>query len=229
MIPLKIINFNHMKQKYYDLKLFSKGLLLTFVIILCNCSQNQNTGNQSEQNLFNGFINPPYESRPFVRWWWNGNHISAGEIKRELDILHSAGIGGVEINPIAMPEDAVDINTKPIKWLSREWNELFALAATEAHKRGMIADVIVGSGWPFGGEFLKEEETIQRVITNKISCSDGDNISLSGQDLINKALEALNPRSRSEISKSSEVLFIQLVPEDAGSLEEISDMTDQFF
>ena len=217
-----------MKRKYHDLKLFSKSLLLTLVIILCNCSQNQNTGDQSEQNLFNGFINPPYESRPFVRWWWNGNHISAGEIKRELDILHSAGIGGVEINPIAMPEDAVDINTEPIKWLSREWNELFALAATEAHKRGMTADVIVGSGWPFGGEFLNEQETIQRVITNKISCSGGDNIYLSGQDLINKALEAQNPRSGAEQSKSSEVLFIQLVPEDVNSLEEISDLTDQF-
>jgi hypothetical protein len=217
-----------MKKKYHDMKLLGKVLILSLVIIFCSCSQNQNTKNQSEQNIFNGFVNPPSESRPFVRWWWNGNHISAGEIKRELDILHSAGIGGIEINPIAMPEDAPNINTEPIKWLSREWNELFALAATEAKKRDMIADVIVGSGWPFGGEFLNEEETIQRVITNKISCSGGDNISLSENDLINKALQTLNTRSRSEGSQSNEILFIQLVPKDINSLEEISDLTDQF-
>ncbi len=126
--------------------------------------------------LFQGFVNPPAEARPFVRWWWNGNHINADEIKRQLDVLHAAGIGGIEINPIAMPEEAVDIGTKAVEWLSGEWNKLLVLAAMEAQKRSMISDLIVGSGWPFGGEFLKKDETIQRVINHKIPYSGGERI-----------------------------------------------------
>ena len=53
--------------------------------------------------LLSIFRNPPVTSKPFVRWWWNGDKLSAKEILRELDVMKEAGIGGVEINPIAFP------------------------------------------------------------------------------------------------------------------------------
>lgn len=31
-------------------------------------------------NLFMLFQNPPVTSRPFVRWWWNGDKVTAKEI-----------------------------------------------------------------------------------------------------------------------------------------------------
>jgi hypothetical protein len=48
---------------------------------------------------------------------------------------------------------------------------MLLFAALETQKRGMTADLIVGSVWPFRGEFLKENETIQRIIVHKIHCS----------------------------------------------------------
>jgi hypothetical protein len=211
------------------LPVFIPVITLFFLLsITYGCSQRENKKNDNGQNLFDGFVNPPSEARPFVRWWWNGNHINADEIKRELDILQSAGIGGVEINPIAMPEDAFDIGTKPVEWLSKEWNDLFASASAEAARRGMITDVIVGSGWPFGGEFLNEKETIQRVITNTIFCTEGQRVRLNEEDLIKKAEQALGARSGHEEAETSEVLFIHLVPENVSATEEIKDLTTQF-
>ncbi|MBA7525734.1 hypothetical protein ES705_17887 [subsurface metagenome] len=60
-------------------------------------------------------------ARPMVRWWWNGNCVEADEIKRELAVMKKAGIGGVEINSIAMPPHAKKTNAKPLQWAGKEW------------------------------------------------------------------------------------------------------------
>jgi len=116
--------------------------------------------------LFDSFVHPAKDTRPFVRWWWNGGRVEPGEIKRELDVMDAAGIGGVEINTIAHPggaPDAVLAKHPAIDWLSPDWNNAVKVAATHAKERGMTADLIVGSGWPFGARFLAPEEQIQRV------------------------------------------------------------------
>ena len=168
-----------------DRRTFIKsGLVLTAGIPLlqgCEWSSNKNVRDE----LFELFRNPPATSKPFVRWWWHGNKLSAGEILRELDVMKEAGIGGVEINSIAFPDGLiqlyymkqagirdVDINTyahpggddlgiPSLTWLSPEWVEMVKVALKGAEERGLICDIIVGSGWPFGGEFLEPEERTQ--------------------------------------------------------------------
>lgn len=168
--------------------------------------------NKSTPDLYEGFVNPPAEARPFVRWWWNGNRITEKEIIRQLDVLHDAGIGGVEINPIEIPSWCDTAGTKELVWLSPEWNRLLAFASEEAQKRGMITDLIVGSGWPFGGEFLSESELIQRVITNTLSCKGGDIISENAGTLHRKALMAQSRKQDGE-PVNYNLLFITLIPE----------------
>ena len=101
-----------------------------------------------------------------MRWWWNGSRVTEAEILRELDVLKAAGIGGVEINTIAMrddvpPEAFAAFPERP--WLSPEWCAAVKAAAEGARARGMTADIIVGSGWPFGGRFLEPAEQTKRV------------------------------------------------------------------
>ena len=117
----------------------------------------------SEDVLWNSFREPDAETRPFFRWWWNGNRIKRDELVRELKIMKEAGAGGVEINPIAM----IDVIDHPvgheIVWLSDEWNERLIDVVAENERTGMVTDLIVGTGWPFGAEFLTDRETIQGV------------------------------------------------------------------
>jgi hypothetical protein len=110
--------------------------------------------------LFTAFRNPPVTAKPFVRWWWNGDKVTAREILRELDVMKDAGIGGVEINPIAFP-GGDDLGIPSLKWLSPEWIEMVKVALKGAEERGMICDIIVGSGWPFGAEFMQGDEQSQ--------------------------------------------------------------------
>ena len=109
--------------------------------------------------LYEKFRSPDNASRPFVRWWWNGTRICEAEIVRELDSMQRAGFGGVEINSIAFPNEFKDtLGYAQVPWLSERWLELVKFTVEEAHKRGMYSDLIVGSGWPFGGEFLTRDQ-----------------------------------------------------------------------
>ena len=111
------------------------------------------------------------EARPFFRWWWNGNRLSKDELARELELMHEAGIGGIEINPIKMHETAEPLVGKEYTWLSDEWIDFLQYTISKAHDLGMIVDLIVGTGWPFGAEFLDLEETIQGLRLEKIEVS----------------------------------------------------------
>ena len=77
------------------------GRVLTFVLFLAAAGVRMHG-----DPLYDAFREPAMNTRPFVRWWWNGGRVDAGEIVRELDVLKAAGIGGVEINTIGMPDEA---------------------------------------------------------------------------------------------------------------------------
>ena len=106
------------------------------------------------------------QERPWVRWWWNGNKVDTLELKRELRLLHEAGIGGVEINPIEFPTKRCDsLGVASLKWLSDQWLDALAATLREAKRLGMGCDLLVGSGWPFGMETLPIEERAQVMLT----------------------------------------------------------------
>ena len=131
-------------------------LLIGFGLLFCQC-QPKNEGLSTEQ-LYVEFQQPTSEYRPFVRWWWNGDKVEADELVRELRILKEAGIGGVEINPIAFPTYCDSIGKTSLQWLSPEWIDMLKVCFDEADSLDMTCDLLVGSGWPFGAEFLKEDE-----------------------------------------------------------------------
>ncbi|MBN1465127.1 hypothetical protein JXA02_05150, partial [candidate division KSB1 bacterium] len=116
-----------------------------------------------DDSLYHNFLHPKASARPFYRWWWNDNRVTAKEVRRELQVMAQQGAGGVEINPIALPDIYKDLAGEKLTWLSREWNQVLLAAVDEAQKLEMIVDLIVGTGWPFGGKFLSDKETIQGI------------------------------------------------------------------
>ncbi|RPI27115.1 MAG: hypothetical protein EHM61_09530 [Acidobacteria bacterium] len=163
--------------------------------------------------LYDAFRNPPATARPFVRWWWNGSRVNEKEILRELDVMKAAGIGGVEINTIAMLE-AVPPKTlqgfPPVPWLSPEWNRMVKTATDGTRARGMVADLIVGSGWPFGGRFLEPSEQTQRITVVRKT--------VSGPTFFESTVQALaagrerRRRSPEEVAAQPKLAFLRLVP-----------------
>jgi hypothetical protein len=125
-------------------------------------------------------------ARPFVRWWWNGDKITSEEILRELDLLKEAGIGGVEINPIRFPDGGDPVGYKSLEWLSPEWLQMLNITLEGARELGIICDIIVGSGWPFGGEFLEKDEQTQLMTFETIDLQGPDTYTFTLKELSDK-------------------------------------------
>lgn len=174
----------------------------------------------AEDALYEGFRNPPAQARPFVRWWWNGNRITEAEILRELDLMKAAGIGGIEINPIAMPQESQPTSPEALEWLSPQWNRLVKVAVEGARERGMIADLIVGTGWPFGGKFLDPSQTVQGITLSKKE--------LKGPGVFSSPVKALlsPPKTPYEVQDkpNPELLFLRLAPADIDRIDSAIDL-----
>lgn len=170
------------------------------------------------------FKTPPQGTRPFVRWWWNGDKVEKNELVRELRLLNEIGIGGVEINPISFPSTGDDLGIKSLVWLSDPWIEMLQVTFDEAKRLGMTCDLIVGSGWPFGSERLQGNERAQVVAINAEKL-EGPTTYESSRFNIFKAIDpgvtVPNP------SRTFEILSLKLVPEPMSGLDEVIDLSDK--
>jgi hypothetical protein len=182
--------------------------------------------NPAGSGLYELFRDPASGYRPFVRWWWNGNKVEAGELVRELQLLKAAGIGGVEINPVAFPSrfDGDDLGSPSLKWLSEEWSSMLRVAFEEAKRLGMTCDLIVGSGWPFGSEDLAEEEWSQIVVIAVKKLTGPLNHSVSRDEIF---LEAGPAVSSPWHGRKHTLLSLLLVPDPLSSADEITDLSDR--
>lgn len=143
----------------FKIRLIKIFLLLVLCLIVGQAgAQVQEPLVPTTEKLYEVFRNPENRYRPMVRWWWNGNRVDSAELVRELRLLKEAGIGGVEINPVEFPRRTDSLNIPALDWLSDPWLDMLRVTFNEAERLGMTCDLIVGSGWPFGGEFVPEND-----------------------------------------------------------------------
>lgn len=180
---------------------------------------------ESADALWNGFREPPTNARPFVRWWWNGDNVTKSEILRELDVMKAAGIGGVEINPIKFPADEDPLNIPSIEWLTPEWCEMVRVGVDGARERGMTVDIIVGSGWPFGGRFLPREHQTKILSVGRRHVSGPATVSLTEAEMFEGVDLTLHSKNDTIYQT---FMFARLTPAAADRFEPGVDITDRF-
>lgn len=103
-------------------------------------------------DLHQGFLHPPADARPLMRWWWFGPAVVQPELKKELETMRGAGIGGVEIQPVyplALDDPAKGIRN--FRYLSPEFLKDVSFANSTARSLGLRVAITLGSGWPYGG------------------------------------------------------------------------------
>lgn len=122
------------------------GLALLFCFSTALFSQD------SGKDLRRGFLNPPANARPMMRWWWFGPAVTKPELQKELETMRGAGIGGVEIQPVyplMLDDEAKGITN--LQYLSPEFLDDVNFANKTARSLGLRVDITLGSGWPYGG------------------------------------------------------------------------------
>jgi hypothetical protein len=177
-----------------------------------------------DDDYFTLFRNPDAIYHPFVRWWWNGNKVQPGELIRELRLLKEAGIGGVEINPVKFPENADDLGVESLEWLGDEWIDMLKVAFDETKKLGMTCDLIVGSGWPFGGMFLEGDERGQMMVIGVKKLEGPMQYETSVFNLLKEADPAIQePYS----GRTAHLISLKLVENPLTRLDGITDISEK--
>ena len=141
---------------------------------------------------------------------------------RELDIMKDAGIGGVEINPIKWNENADAIGIPELQWGSSEWLDVVDTAVKGAKEKEMVCDMIIGSGWPFGGEFVPRKEQSQIVILGTKNLEGDKQYTLTQKEL----LDSVTPPSNYK-NKVSELFMLRLAPGEMTTFSEGTDLNNQ--
>lgn len=162
-----------------------------------------------QTDLFETFSNPADSYRPYVRWWWNGDKVTESEILRELDLMKEAGIGGVEINPIRFPEGSDSIGISSLEWLGEEWCRMVKVAIDGCRDKDLVCDMIVGSGWPFGSEYLSRDQQLQLLTVETIDMKAGEHVNIAVKDI----LARVNPQIHSVYpDPKKELVYLRLLP-----------------
>ncbi|HEY2861707.1 MAG TPA: glycosyl hydrolase [Terracidiphilus sp.] len=129
-----------------------RNVLCVGSIALLMCFTGAARPQATDDPLYRGFLNPPDDARPMMRWWWFGPAVTKPELQKELETMRAAGIGGVEIQPVYPLElDDAKKGIRNLKYMSPEFLDAVGFANRTARGLGMRVDITLGSGWPYGG------------------------------------------------------------------------------
>ncbi|HEY4205561.1 MAG TPA: glycosyl hydrolase, partial [Puia sp.] len=178
----------------------------------------------SDSDLYRIFKDPAAIYRPFVRWWWNGDKVERSELARELRLMKEAGIGGVEINSIKFPARTDDMGKPAVEWLSPDWVDLLNFTLKEAESLGLTCDLIVGSGWPFGAEYLQGEERSQLLVIAVVKQEGPQYFEVSPFALFAECDPAVTSPFP---GRTMELLSVHLAPDVIERMDQVVDLSSQ--
>jgi len=116
---------------------------------------------------------PPRSMHPFIRWWWPGNAVEKDELRRELQSLHAAGFGGVELQTLTLGFTFAELEKQKEQIYqvgTPAYFENLLVVFREAEKLGMTVDLTLGSGWSSGGPFI-ERSAEQQLLRSSLDAS----------------------------------------------------------
>jgi len=111
-------------------------------------------------------------TKPWTRWWWMGSAVDEKNLDKVLTVYSHAGFGGLEVTPIY---GAIGFEKRYISFLSPEWMGMLDFTVKKANSLGMGVDMNTGTGWPFGGPQVTQEDAASKLIIQTYRVEAGKN------------------------------------------------------
>lgn len=113
-------------------------------------------------------------TKPWTRWWWEGSAVNKADLTWNLEQYRNAGLGGVELTPIY---GVYGHEKEFINFLSPQWMQMFTHTLNESKRLGIGVDLANGTGWPFGGPWVKDEDASKTIYYKTYSLKEGEQLS----------------------------------------------------
>jgi len=127
-------------------------------------------------------------NKPWARWWWEGSAVNKKDLTWNMKQYQKAGLGGLEITPIY---GVHGFEKEFITFLSPEWMQMFDYTLAEGKRLNLGIDLANGTGWPFGGPWVKDEDASKTIFFKTYAVDGGaqlnENISYDQQALVRTA------------------------------------------
>lgn len=158
-------------------------------------------GGSPPDRLWEGFAKPDRTYRPRTRWWWPGNAVTKAQITAELADMNKQGLGGVEVMSTWNFYE-----TPGPEFLSGEHIELLKHTVKEGRRLGMNVSITFGSGWSFGGPWVRE--------TDRSKCLVHTHIDVVGGSMFSGPLPPFQPRAAKLIHFDVDPTFASTAPDE---------------
>lgn len=110
-----------------------------------------------QEDIKEGFKNPPITARPKALWPWVNGNFSLSRITHELEEAKTKGMGGFDIWDVGTSVNPGNIVPAGPPFLGDESLDGIAHAIWEAGRLGLELGLISSSSWNAGGSWIKPE------------------------------------------------------------------------
>ena len=132
----------------------------------------------SAQTLYDGFLTPPQEARPRVWWHWMNGNVTKDGIRKDLEWMHRAGIGGFHNFDAGMATPQVV--KERLNYMSPEWKDAFRFAIHLADSLGLETAVASAPGWSnTGGPWVKPEQAMKKLVWREMRVKGGKHLNVA--------------------------------------------------
>ena len=135
-------------------------------------------------DLVKAFQTPPKAARPQVWWHWMDGNVSKEGIRKDIEWMKRAGIGGFhqfDAGGINMPRAA----KVKLPYLSDGWKDAFRFALNLADSLDMDVTIASAPGWSStGGKWVKPEDAVKKLEWRSVDIR-GGKVSLQLPELYN--------------------------------------------
>jgi hypothetical protein len=131
----------------------------------------------SQSSLYNQFIHPPAEAKPWTFWYWMHGAVSKEGIHADLEAMKQIGLGGAYLFTIRGTEGSEYSN--PVSQLTPEWWEMVRYSMQQADSLGLKLGMHITDGFALaGGPWITPAESMQKVVFNDTIINGGKILNL---------------------------------------------------
>lgn len=142
--------------------------IATLLFVEAFSQQNAST----KDSLYKNFIAPPDAAKPRVWWHWMNGNITKDGIRKDLEWMHSAGIGGFQnFDASLMTPQIVE---KRLTYMTPEWQDAFQFTTKLADSLHLEMAIAGSPGWSeSGGPWVKPEDGMKKIVWNEVRVKGG--------------------------------------------------------
>lgn len=131
---------------------------------------------EAPDRLLTEFREPPTSARPRVWWHWMNGNITHDGIRKDLEWMKRAGIGGLQnFDASLVTPQIVD---KRLVYMTPEWKAAFKFAAGEADRLGLEMAIASSPGWSeTGGPWVEPRDGMKKLVWTQVKMQGGKKFS----------------------------------------------------